>query len=219
VSSIKEHTVLNRLGEKSFVQLNNQGIIIGIIEKQVVSDKFCVGGYKFESAKVFIDSFEQLQADNIKEIFVSNVIEQCLHNKLIFKESLVSKYDDVGTSTEWFEFNNKSTIFCDIDGTIIKAQSRQEMNDNPVPITENIVRLKEVLSNGSVIIFTTSRPHSMHPQVKEMLQNLGFNNFQLITGLPNTKRILINDYNEANPYPRAIAINIKRDNNNLSDFL
>ena len=219
VSSIKEHKVLNRLGEKSFVQLNNQGIIISIIEKQVVSDKFCVGGYKFESAQVFADAFKQLQDNNIKEIFVSNVIEQCLHNKLIFKESTVSEYYDVGTATEWFAFNDKATIFCDIDGTIIKAQSRKEMKDAPVPIAENIARLKELQAGGSVIIFTTARAQSAYSEVEEMLTKLGFTNFRLITGLPNTKRVLINDYNEANPFPRAIAINIKRDHNNLSDFI
>ena len=52
-----------------------------------------------------------------------------------------------------------------------------------------------------------------------MLKGLGFVNFKLITGLPNTKRILINDYNEANPFPRAIAINLKRDTDNLRDYL
>ena len=52
-----------------------------------------------------------------------------------------------------------------------------------------------------------------------MLKKIGFDNFQLITGLLNTKRILINDYNDANPYPRAIAINIKRNHDNLKDFL
>jgi hypothetical protein len=33
------------------------------------------------------------------------------------------------------------------------------------------------------------------------------------------KRILINDYNEANPFPRAIAVNIKRDHETLGDYL
>jgi hypothetical protein len=52
-----------------------------------------------------------------------------------------------------------------------------------------------------------------------MLTDLGFVDFKLISGLPNTKRVLINDYNEANPYPRAVAINIKRNHDNLTDFL
>jgi hypothetical protein len=52
-----------------------------------------------------------------------------------------------------------------------------------------------------------------------MLTALGFVNFKLLSGLSNAKRILINDYNEANPYPRAVSINIKRDHDNLQDFL
>ena len=47
----------------------------------------------------------------------------------------------------------------------------------------------------------------------------GFKSFNLLCGLQNSKRILINDYNSANPYPRAEAINLKRDSDNLSDFL
>jgi hypothetical protein len=52
-----------------------------------------------------------------------------------------------------------------------------------------------------------------------MLKDLGFVDCKLISGLPNTKRVLINDYNDANPWPRAVAVNIKRDQDNLSDFI
>ena len=52
-----------------------------------------------------------------------------------------------------------------------------------------------------------------------MLYSLGFKSFNLLCGLQNSKRILINDYNNNNPYPRAEAINLKRDSDNLSDFL
>mgnify|MGYP003675033930 CR=1 FL=1 len=55
------------------------------------------------------------------------------------------------------------------------------------------------------------------PQGKKM--QLGFVEYTLLMNLPNTKRILINDYNNANPYPRAQAINLKRDSDNLTDFL
>jgi hypothetical protein len=41
----------------------------------------------------------------------------------------------------------------------------------------------------------------------------------LIIGLQNSRRILINDFNKANPYPRAFAINIHRDKDELGDFL
>lgn len=219
VSSIRSHEVLKRLASKSFVISNNQGIITSIVEKQVVSDKFCVGGYKFESAKMFTSTFDKLKEAHVNEIFVSHIIEECLNSNNIFKESIVVDYTDVGTAEEWFEYNDKAIIFCDIDGTIIHAQPKHAYEEMPIPLEKNISRIKEMIANGSEIIFTTARPRKYHTKIEKMLESLGFTNFQLLTGLPNTKRILINDYNEANPFPRAIAINIKRNHDNLEDFL
>jgi hypothetical protein len=219
VSDIQHHEILKRLAAKSFIISNNQGIITSIIEKQVVSNKFCVGGYKFESAELFQTAFENLSNANVKEIFVSHVIEDCLNNKHIFNESVVDNYVDVGTAEEWFEHNDKSVLFCDIDGSIIQAQAKHEYGSAPVPLEKNLKRIKDLIADGSTIIFTTARPSKYHTEIEKMLESLGFIDFQLITGLPNTKRILINDYNEANPYPRAVAINLKRNHDNLADFL
>ena len=219
VSNIRDHEILKRLASKSFIVSNDQGIITSIIEKQVVSDKFCVGGYKFESADMFISAFEKLKDAHVKEIFVSHIIEECLNDDAIFKESSVSNYVDVGTAEEWFEYNDKAVIFCDIDGTLIKAQSRTEIGQPPVVLEKNIKRIKELIANGSQVIFTTARHTITHAITDQMLTDLGFTDFKLISGLPNTKRVLINDYNEANPWPRAVAVNIKRDQDNLSDFI
>lgn len=218
VSSIKDHEVLKKLGSKSFIVSNDQGIITSIIEKQVVSDKFCVGGYKFATADMYVKAFEKLSDANVKEIFVSHIIEECLNSRHIFKESSVWNYTDVGTAEDWFEYNDKATVFCDIDGTIIKAQHRTK-TDLVEPLTSNIERVKQLAANGGKLIFTTSRPQSRHAADIKMLQGLGFDNFELISGLPNAKRILINDFNEANPYPRAISVNIKRDSDNLGDYI
>jgi hypothetical protein len=51
------------------------------------------------------------------------------------------------------------------------------------------------------------------------LNALGFTEFELLMGLNNSARMLINDSNEANPFPRAVAVNIKRDSYNLTDFI
>ena len=219
VSNIRDHEILKRLASKSFIVSNDQGIITSIIEKQVVSDKFCVGGYKFESADLFMSAFEKLKDANVKEIFVSHIIEECLNDGAIFKESAVTNYVDVGTAEEWFEYNDKAVVFCDVDGTIIKAQSRLEVGTIPIPLEKNIKRVKELIANGSQVIFTTARSSNSHEITEQMLKDLGFVDFKLVSGLPNTKRVLINDYNEANPWPRAVAVNIKRDQDNLSDFI
>lgn len=110
VSDISKHDILKRVAAKSFVISNEQGIITDIIEKSVVSNTFCVGGYKFESAQLYMDMFEEISS--VKEVFVSDVIQRCLHHGKIFTENMVENYVDVGTSDEWFEYNNKPTIFC-----------------------------------------------------------------------------------------------------------
>lgn len=220
VSKISQHEILKRIASKSFTVSNNNGIITDIVEKEVVSDTFCVGGYKFSSAMMFKREFESLTSD--REIFVSDVISRCISDMQMFTEKMVTNYVDVGTAQDWFEHNDKPVIFCDIDGTIIKAQARTGDNayfKPPTLLQNNVNRLLELQKNGSKFIFTTARQENAKQDTNELLNKLGFVEYTLLMNLPNTKRILINDYNNANPYPRAQAINLKRDSDNLTDFL
>ena len=219
VSSIAEHEVLKRLSSKSFVISNDQGIINNIIEKKVVSDKFCVGGYKFDKVGLYKQTFEKLKNKNVKEIFVSHIIQDCLHNNHIFTEKQITNYIDVGTAEDWFEYNDRPVIFCDIDGTLVKAQAKGTYDKQPEALEENVKVMLKYQNNGSQIIFTTARPKKYDVRTREILDSLGFKDYELVSGLQNVKRILINDYNEANPHPRAIAINLKRDTDNLKDFI
>jgi hypothetical protein len=219
VSSITEHEVLKKLSSKSFVISNDQGIINNIIEKKVVSDKFCVGGYKFEKVGLYKQTFEKLKNKNVKEIFVSHIIQDCLHNNNIFLEKPITNYIDVGTAEDWFEYNDRPVIFCDIDGTLVKAQAKGTYDKQPETLKENVKVMLKYQNNGSQIIFTTARPKKYDTRTREILDSLGFKEYDLISGLQNVKRILINDYNEANPHPRAIAVNLKRDTDNLKDYL
>jgi hypothetical protein len=52
-----------------------------------------------------------------------------------------------------------------------------------------------------------------------MLQELGFDNYNLVMGIHHAKRILINDFASSNPYPSAIAVNLVRDSDNLGDMI
>ena len=219
VSSIADHEVLKRLASKSFVISNDQGIINNIIEKKVVSDKFCVGGYKFDKVGLYKSTFEKLKNKNVKEIFVSHIIQDCLHNNHIFTEKQITNYIDVGTAEDWFEYNDRPVIFCDIDGTLVKAQAKGTYDEQPEALEENVKVMLKYQNNGSQIIFTTARPKKYDTRTREILDSLGFKEYDLISGLQNVKRILINDYNEANPHPRAIAVNLKRDTDNLKDYI
>ena len=220
VSNIAQHEVLKKHSSKSFVIANEQGIITDIIEKDVVSNTFCVGAYKFSSVRLFCEAFEELSTQN--EIFVSDVIQRCLYNGHIFTEKMVTNYVDVGTAADWFEYNDKPVIFCDIDGTIIESQGRvggKSYESPVVPLYNSIDRLLEYQKRGAQFVFTTARPKQHERITASMLFSLGFRNFELIMGLQNTRRILINDFNSANPFPRATAINVERDKDQVANYL
>lgn len=220
VTKISQHEILKKLASKSFTVANENGIITDIVEKEVVSDTFCVGGYKFSSANLFRECYGELSFS--KEVFVSDVIGRAIHKKHIFTNKSTWNYVDVGTSADWFDYNDKPVIFCDIDGTIVVNQGRVGKNnyfDEAIPLTKNINRLLELNEKGAQFIFTTARDSKYHDVTENLLKNLGFKGFTLISGLQNSRRILINDYNEANPYPRAVAVNIYRNADNIDHFL
>lgn len=224
VSKIPQHETLNKIESKSFVHSNDQGIVTDIIEKRVISDTFCVGAYKFSHAATFTHCYNELvdMGTETSEIFVSHIISRAIHahGDIFFTNDAVD-YVDVGTADDWFKHNNKPTIFCDVDGTVIKSQGRYGPNNyysDPEILVKNVRVLLAYLEKGGQIIFTTARPPEAIPQTKAILENLGFRDCALIGGLHNARRILINDFNAANPFPRAEAINIRRDADDLSDF-
>jgi len=218
VSNIASHEVLKRLASKSFVRVNEHNVIAKIAEKQIISELFCVGGYKFANAAIFVVAYDELSYSG-SEVFVSHVIQRCLEQGHVFVAQAVDQYVDVGTAEEWHAYNDLAVIFCDIDGTIVHAQAREEFGEPPIPLVKNIKLIQDMVAQGSQLVFTTARPTKRHSEIHAMLEGLGFKDFTLLTGLKNVKRILINDYNHANPYPRAIAVNIPRDSDTIGDFL
>ena len=215
VASLSKHPHIRTAGAKSYTLTNNQGIINSVVEKKIVSDHFCVGGYQFETAQSFIDAFDKINYTN--EIFVSNIVDYMILQNSIFFESEVENFIDVGTAEDWFDYNNKPTYFCDIDGTIIK--SKCDYHAETEPIWDNIDTLKKELARGCKVIFTTARSEKYRNLTTKVLNGLGFDGCQLIMCVHHSKRILINDYATTNPYPTAVAINLKRDSENLGDMI
>lgn len=139
-------------------------------------------------------------------------------NKHTYPTNLVTNYivHDFSKFYSWKHYNNKNVIFCDIDGTLIEAQPKNMYTDTPRILTNNVDIIKTQYHNGSQIIFTTCRKEEFREVTSKMLESLGFHNFLLIMNLIKGTRILVNDYDEANPFPRAIAQNTLRDSDDLS---
>ena len=214
-SDVKDHEILRRLGSKSFCITNDQDVVLGVVEKEIVSNRFCVGAYQFQSSDSYKKAFESLSNDFTKEIFVSHIISKLIDDGEVFLSRGVSNYVDVGTLEEWAKYNDKPTIFCDIDGTLVKAMYRP-YTDPYVILDNNYKVIKAEYDRGCQIIFTTARPDYAFDTTLNMLHELGFYNCKLIMGLHNARRILINDYNVTNRYPSALAYNLKRDGDELN---
>ena len=207
------------VANKSFVTVDDDNYATKIVEKKIASNRICVGGYKFESAQQFCDLFEQISKDH--EIFVSEVVDLGIRQGHGFKTVDVENYTDVGTLDDWLKFNNKPTIFCDIDGTIVHKQSRHgsdRFGTNPVILEHNVAHIKNLIDQGCTVIFTTARPKKYHDVTRRMLDRMGFQYCQLISGLNNSYRILINDFDTLNPYPSARCVNIPSNEDTLEKY-
>lgn len=222
VDSLTNNPDIRNAANKSYVNVNNQMIVNNIIEKKIVSEWFCVGGYQFATAKSYMDTCEILFDKISNELYVSSVIDYMLSNGLVFSAVGVKNWIDVGTKEDWHRYNSKPTIFVDIDGTLIQNQGAWGENNHgtpAIPLIKNTELLQQAIKNGSQVIFTTARSFRFQKQTREMLDSLGFQDCQLLMNLHHSQRILINDYAPSNPYPSAVAINIPRNSDTLADYL
>jgi GTP:adenosylcobinamide-phosphate guanylyltransferase len=94
-----KNTVFNP-DAKSYVQLNEYNEIVNIVEKKIISDKFCCGLYGFESVSEFM-----YYSDGCS--YVSEVIFKMLLDKKIFTGVHCSDYIDWGTREAYDYYNSK----------------------------------------------------------------------------------------------------------------
>ena len=208
---------------KSYIKINQFNEIELIAEKTIISDKFCCGGYSFISSHSFSNSYESIGGDNNHDLYVSHIIQKNLLEGITYHAHEASSYEDYGTLREFKNYTKEvKTIFSDFDGVLVLNSSKFA---NPPwqynPNKNNLNYLSNFLkgSPDSKLIITTSRPISEKKNIENFLKNYGIYCHDIVTDLPHAKRILINDYSSSNPYPSASSINIKRDSDNLCDFL
>lgn len=109
------------------------------------------------------------------------------------------------------------TIFCDIDGTLIKHFPPGQCFYNYVTSSENtglvgtVDKLLEWDKKGYNIILTTGRRESMRKFTEEQLESAGIFYDKLIMGIGGGVRVIINDLKPNSDEETAVAINLKRD--------
>ena len=162
--NLHEHPNITNIPGKSFLIVNEQGIIHDIIEKQVVSNIICLGVYCFENALDFIKAYDEMHTKKISgEMYISHVISYMLaSNNYVFSSILALSYDDWGTLSEWKEVQKKHrTYFVDVDGVLMKncgKYGKRNWYNNTETLPENMETIRKLQNDGAQIVITTSRP-------------------------------------------------------------
>ncbi len=217
---------LNNVGlikpkNKSYIQINTEKTVLNIIEKKVISSNFCVGGYGFQNAEDYINAYDNLNLTD--ERYISNIIYAEILKEKIFKGEIVEFYADWGTVEDWDRFKRSfATLFVDLDGTLVINSSWHfpPYVGESEPLENNVGIIKKLQESGKFeIIITTSRPLKFKEITENQLSKLGIKYKYLLMGLNHSKRIIINDYSNSNPYKSCDAINLKRNANDLKEIL
>jgi len=206
---------------KSYCKINDDGNITAIVEKQVISRDFCVGGYSFQSSKRFLDSFDKIK--HLDNLYVSHVIEHMfLKENASFKAKRCSHYEDWGTVSDWHRYKKTfATLFVDIDGVLFHNASEyfKPRWGESKEIEKNIATIKKLIETERVQVILTTARSKKHAKVTEaQLDAAGIKYEQIIYSMFHAQRIIINDYSKTNPYKSCEAINIKRDSEDLEDM-
>ena len=222
---------VSNVASKGYVALNSQtGQLTSIVEKLMVSNTFCIGGYAWKSAQDFLSRVAQARKYQIMasatkgvELAVSDVIWLKMATGAPFFSIPAANYEDWGTLPSWRAYcDSFKTLFVDIDGTLVKNSGQYFVPPwgPTAPLTENVEHLNKMHTTGRVrIILVTSRLEKFRDATVKQLEEYGVRYDQILFGMLHASRVVINDYAPTNPYPSAECVNIARNAEDLPHML
>ena len=215
---------IKNLNNKSFISFDNLKKITNISEKKIISENICIGLYSFENTNDFISYYEEIT--KIKHIennlHISHIIFSDIINDGNYYGKEITKYYDITYYDDWLNYCNLyKTLFIDIDGTLVlnsDEYSKKKWSETEC-IKKNVDLLNSLYTTGTIqIILTTARKSKYKNETIEQLKKYNIPYDDIIFDLYHSKRFLINDYANTNPFPSAISINLSRNNDNLEDY-
>lgn len=187
------------------------GKVNAIAEKQVPTtsdqDKIngVIGCYYFKEYSV--------QTTNNK--YISDVISNLINQNKDVRIVECKKADFFGDPkrlNNLYKEKNANTIFCDIDGTIIKHENIPNYKSGFQLLDGAKEKIKEWRKdNNCFIVLTTSRDEQFRPELELLLKNNDIIYENLVMGLPPGPRHLINDKKPYSNKTMALAHEVERD--------
>ncbi|MEJ0027952.1 MAG: hypothetical protein WDN01_18150 [Rhizomicrobium sp.] len=224
VSDVRRSPAMSNVGAKSFAVVNDQGLVVEMVEKSLVSNHVCVGLYGFSDAALFLGAFDAVAGSSPeREIFVSHVMNRAIAGGMVVKPHVVDGLVDVGTLDDWRRYvRGRGTIVSDLDGVVFKNHARYfepSWNQPDEPIAENVAALRHWSDGGAQLVFMTARTEAYRTRTEATLRQIGLKPHALIMDCHHGRRFLVNDHAATNPFPSAVGISLERDSATLGDHL
>lgn len=196
--------------------------IIKIVEKNPISSDALIGLHYWKHGKDFVSSATALlETDSSEEVYISHTYSSLLNSGKYIAPFFIpnNNYINLGTpedvsiymgKVKEFYTEKPKTIFCDIDGTIIKHLHKfSDLGKFEVELLPGVIeKFNEWDSKGYKIILTTARKESARGITERHLNGLGLCWDMLIMGVTSGHRIIINDKLNSKDDDRASSINL-----------
>ena len=202
--------------------------VVELAEKKVISDDALMGIHYWKHGKDFVSSAKKLLTEyktiGLKECYISNTYNYLIEDGMYIMPFYMKKNSFIPLGTpedveiyrakiKEFYTEKPKTIFCDIDGTIIKHAHRFSHigKEDPIDLDGVLDKFNEWDSKGHKIILTTARKVSARYITEKHLSDLGFCWDYLLMGMTSGTRLLINDKLQDIDPDRSVAINLITD--------
>jgi hypothetical protein len=223
-ASLNDFSAINPQN-KSYVRVDETDIIVQIREKQVISDRFSVGGYFFRSPSDYVRCFEKLGQEKApwqSELYTSDIIASMILEGEPFKSRSVNGYHDWGTLKEWrSNLQRRSTYFVVLDGFILERGDHHfaPRFDHVAANPQAVAAISALAAEGHKIIFLSIRPSSARAETEKVMQSLGLPTDDILFEMPIGRYSVISAPHETVPFTTALGLEISPDDPRLSEKL
>ncbi len=201
------------------------GQVVRLVEKHPVSNIALIGVHYWREGYMFVETAEMLledfESEGRPECYISETYNYLIRTGAQIKNYHISanEYIPLGTpydlkiyegKVKEFHTEKPKTIFCDIDGTLVKHAHRfSDLKDlEPTLLPGVREKFNQWDSQGHKIILCTARKESAREMTESHLRMLGLCWDQLIMGVTSGQRVLINDKLNVAHTDRAIGVNV-----------
>lgn len=167
----------------SYIELNDDDLVINIAEKNKISNNACSGAYGFKNSKILkeyiIDTIKNNSKSN-NEFYISTIYKKMIDNGVVIKSKLSKNYICLGTPEQLKMYSSninsvEKLRFCfDLDNTLVTYPTIKNDYSSVKPITDNINYLKFLKSIGhTIIIYTARRMKTHNGDVGKVTRDIG----------------------------------------------